>query len=69
MMPSGVPDPLFPSQPPRAGVQERTARMSIAVMHGIGMRRFPLTLRPAPVRVRGRPTVEAPVFARVVCPP
>ena len=43
--------------------------MSIAVMHGIGMRRFPLTLRPAPVRVRGRPTVEAPVFARVVCPP
>jgi hypothetical protein len=28
-------------------------------MHGIGMRRFPLTPRPAPERVRGRPAPRA----------
>jgi|UPI00031112AC hypothetical protein len=49
--------PFIPTIPQRAQVRHRvqrqTARMSIAGIHGVGMRRCTLTLCPAPARGRG----------------
>ncbi|GIV98973.1 MAG: hypothetical protein KatS3mg058_0377 [Roseiflexus sp.] len=56
-------------------IQGRTARMSIAGRHGVGMRRFSFTPCPSPAQERGdrrpvcgRPPVGVPVFAVIARP-